>query len=1840
MDSLEPQGKESAEEKDNKTEDVIKTDGEASTGDSETTTEQLDVSAQDPDRPESESTQQQQQQQQQQEAVIAEGPHQAEEEKPGKEAGEDNEEEDKKGKEAQEKIPEDFYYEYEDICSKPFVSPDSEIPSNLLHLTHSFGYDCTKRANLQLLDDCSLMFAAGNLVVILDIKTKSQKYLRSSSSGRGIGTLMVHPSKKYFVVAENGVKPNIIIYEYPSLRPYRILRGGTEKAYSFVDFNSSGTLLASVGSSPDFMLTVWDWKQEKVMLRSKAFSQDVFRVTFSSDNEGQLTTSGAGHIKFWKMARTFTGLKLQGMLGRFGKTALTDIEGYVELPDGKVVSGSEWGNMLLWDGGLIKVEICRKGGKPCHSGPIHQFVLDEGELITIGADGGIRVWDFEGIDAADSVDDSGLFEIEPMNEMVVDKNVNLYSMVKSCDPDSVIWFAQDANGGIWKLDLSFSNITQDPECLFSFHSGKIQGMDVSLTTHLMATTALDRSVRISDFIAKKDLTDIRFKQGGTTLTWAPRVVNPKGGLIAVGFEDGVVRILEIYSPKGLTLVAGRTNIGDAEIRLKQAFKPHTAPVTAIAYERNGEMMATGSTDNTVFFFTVGDNYEPIGFVRVPGPVQALEWSPASYEKNTLLILCLNGHVVEVQAPDPEKQITDVTFEIQNIYCRHFHFCSIKSKIKRNAEIERRQKVKAQMLKEKEAMLKRKRDLGLEITEEELQEEPEVEEEELPVLYIPEKPSPIYCGFYSGPGEFWLSLGDYDSGFLYHCSFSEQQDPEIDPSKRQDQPFGFIPIQDSENDAIRSMRFSFNGQLLLCGMQSGKVRVYTVQTNDPNLSSMQGFWVLSVHDNQYGHIQNIRSSYDDQFVLTSGEDGNIFVFSLLPQEDISKAIENRRAKVPSPRINLEKEKAADDIVDPNAYSIETAKQKTEMDKMLKEAEEKKASKRKKLIELQNDFKQLLLKNKKLPEHVRLDRAEFELDPRIREETERQTAQRIRLVRKELAWEQEKCRIGLAKLQARFWDSLECDTVMVSAFESEHKVSTYRLLALSKKYHTLQQRIGKKGPEGNDRRKSKAGEFWKDASKDAVDDVDQGDGLKKEGLLQKPGVQTKLGNRQAEKLKINFEKAEKAKAKVEKRKREWEQLYARKPDENYEDPMDVMAIKEAREHMGDFKLKTAKDFTVPEHQRINTEKKRVQLVILEKQTHELKSEMNRKILGLRNFKIESIEKIRSHVNELKVVQAKLDPSKRLPVPQVPRLLPEETPEKKRQYTTETLLRYKQELSTKAKQANKGEQGFGGFSRGLEEPGEERDMISPSKYSERADTACSDTSQACQQETSLSELELEVMQAEEIKNLYLQDSLLKRIKDLIKNFDAELRLLRHHKLKADIAVKMADLRHVTLFEELLLLKEFEKRENSLLEKVNSRIEEQLEIQDKAEECLQQLEAKKRDIAKLQEREKTLHSTFLVSLGENNKFADFLTKVFKKKIKRVKKKEKKGDEEEEEESGEESDEESAWDSDEDDSGSESGALDDSVCPPHCDPALFENTIQLREKRLDIEEVLVEEKKIADNLRKENDSLAKKVKIVQSSLKTAEGDLELFQREKQQRLNELNVVVPLRLHQIEFVSNGTVPGDLSSALVFTNQALVSLQQRIQELQLEKSEQRHLYKLARQQHVQLIRDRRDMEAKIQMLEGKCMQLMLTKFGKVVDLEALKTVSMNKNLEELKVKARINEEEFSRDLKLWEDKIWEVKDRLKEVTRLHTQNLVKMNELLNQKKELETNLDTRQKKMAAVFQEKRQEEIKDRQRLIQLVELQAQEIQALREEISLLSRKGGHILPPAQPPIPTSSQSVV
>ena len=117
-------------------------------------------------------------------------------------------------------------------------------------------------------------------------------------------------------------------------------------------------------------------------------------------------------------------------------------------------------------------------------------------------------------------------------------------------------------------------------------------------------------------------------------------------------------------------------------------------------------------------------------------------------------------------------------------------------------------------------------------------------------------------------------------------------------------------------------------------------------------------------------------------------------------------------------------------------------------MLQMAEEQKTSVRSKITGLRHQFQALLQRNNQLPEHLRLNRKvyfliteniifsrnflvsdkmhsinsllfiqEFELDAEIKEELERQKREKISVVLKEMAWEEEKYRIALDKIRSR-------------------------------------------------------------------------------------------------------------------------------------------------------------------------------------------------------------------------------------------------------------------------------------------------------------------------------------------------------------------------------------------------------------------------------------------------------------------------------------------------------------------------------------------------------------------------------------------------------------------------------------------------------------------------------------------------------------------------------------------------------------------------------------------------------------------------------------------------------
>ncbi|NWV11751.1 CFA44 protein, partial [Ptilonorhynchus violaceus] len=1008
------------------------------------------------------------------------------------------------------------------------------------------------------------------------------------------------------------------------------------------------------------------------------------------------------------------------------------------------------------------------------------------------------------------------------------------------------------------------------------------------------------------------------------------------------------------------------------------------------------------------------------------------------------------------------------------------------------------------------------------------------------------------------------------------------------------------------------------------MQDGSLRAYSLSDTDLSVDSLKDYWYLNVHDNDYGQIRGICSSHDERFLITYGGDGNIFTFNIWSEEELTEELPKElKVKIPAPRSGLEKEKAAEDIKDPDAYTIEEFKQKKESERKMKEAEEKKNKKREELLALRHDFVFLLQKNEELPKHMQLHREEFEMDRRIFEELDRQRVQRIQLVQKELAWENEKQLIGLQKLQTQFQDALEF-TLIVHAIQSNHQISTYSLLTMSEKYIQDKKQgdskwtvLKEKWAALKQAEQAEKVEIHRETSPACRESVIFEDEAEK---LKTPEVQkptTRYIESKREKIRRIVEKYDTLKAKIMKRRAEWHELYKSKPRDNYENSKDAEEIKEAQENIGCYKLKAASNHTLTEHERVSTEKKMMQLASLEELIHKNKMNMNKEIVSLRDLKVSVIEEIKGLVKELKSIQATLDLSECLPIPLIPQLHPDEVPEKIIEYNCDVLLKFKEEQEAKAKLTEplEGCPSSRAFRHVfLQTPPEEE--IDPIAQATGASAMVTEQQKAFEMEKAQpTEMELEILKREKIKNLYLQDTLIKKINTLVINFDAELRLLRHKKLKMDVQMKSADLRCITCCEELLILKKLEIHENLLEEQICALISEQEAIQVTLKNYLAQMEDRKCEIDNLQEREKAVYASFQASLGENNDFADFLTNILEKEVKSVEKKEVGREADEEEENEEADDEEPDLKTDEENCGSEDEVFDDSVCPEDCSEELFLNTIHLRQQRIAIEKALAEEKKAAVDLEKEYNALAKKAKEVETSLDTTNSELEAFQWEKLQRLNELYVVVPLRLHQVQCLVDGEMPRDFSQTLVFTNQALEYLQKRIMDLRNEKIMQRETHKKAREQHKQLVQEKKEMEIEIQGLEARCNHLMMEKFGRLVDFEAVQAHSVNIPMEEMKVKIMEKEYEHYMELREWEERILLLQHQLMNLTRENTRKLHQMDRFCREKHQLETELDSLTNDLGAEFQGTQTTDMKERARLESRLMNMACDVAFLREEIN-------------------------
>ena len=179
------------------------------------------------------------------------------------------------------------------------VAANATSHSLRVDLKRNYGLNSIKRDNVTFVDDETVAFFVGNLVQFLHVKNMTAKedddnFFMRSRRLREIGAIAVHPERIAFALCEGEAgcvnekkgeeeedeRACVDVYAYPSLVLKKTLRGGANE-YS-TKFPPDGTMLATVSSAPDYLLTIWDWENESSILRCKAFSRS-FRFIVLTD---------------------------------------------------------------------------------------------------------------------------------------------------------------------------------------------------------------------------------------------------------------------------------------------------------------------------------------------------------------------------------------------------------------------------------------------------------------------------------------------------------------------------------------------------------------------------------------------------------------------------------------------------------------------------------------------------------------------------------------------------------------------------------------------------------------------------------------------------------------------------------------------------------------------------------------------------------------------------------------------------------------------------------------------------------------------------------------------------------------------------------------------------------------------------------------------------------------------------------------------------------------------------------------------------------------------------------------------------------------------------------------------------------------------------------------------------------------------------------------------------------------------------------------------------------------------------------------------------------------------
>ncbi|XP_072939178.1 cilia- and flagella-associated protein 44 [Epargyreus clarus] len=1585
-------------------------------------------------------------------------------------------------------------YDPDDFLSGAVNTLDSTIPLDLFEFEYSYGYNCHKYFNLCACDDTVVCWASGSIITFMDVTTK-QMWFRRSTTGGSVGSITSYRKDPNYRIAiaegkEGYREPLILLYTWPQLEIDAVLRDGTTNAYSILDFSPDGELLASVGKEPDYNLTIWNWKRHRILLRTSAFTFDVNTVMFSPYCPGQLTTAGAAHIKFWKMANTFTGLKLKGELGRFGKTEICDVLGVYPMPDEKVLSGCEWGNVLVWEAGLVKLEVTQRGRKTCHKAPVIQFMLSPAgdEVTTIARDGCVRAWYWDTVEQADPPEDDPYVELNPVAETCV-PGCQIMTLKHQKD---MYWYAQDGNGGVWTVELEIDKIECNHRKVFTCHAGSIVAMAALRTHPILVTAGEDGALQAYNTDTHVLLARYQFQTAVTCLFYPPADVDETSRIIMVGFADGIMRTLLLH-PERLqsqaTLVEIRVHsaltihsedsVNADVIDMISLLKPHSKSLTQITLNEQRTLLVTCGEDSTIFMYrlvmSTPFSLQRLGFIETPNNIAYMAWKP---EEERVLLLCGQvGFLMEAVLPEvPYKDYSEITTFKQEFVS--YKETLVKKHYMRNRPFPTEEdlaSIDEEALKAKEEAEKEKDD--------------DEEEEWLGEIQLMESDSmlgtTITWAQYCEEGIWVIQRG---TGALLL----------VRPS--QNKIFKYGPFPGAWCDDITTLKFVCEGRYLIIGTNTGYIRMFRMPTEEedtpeqhymtwiqaqqkllkklkgrrlakeetqptPRLDFFDNYY-LPMHDRYTGAITAIEFSADGKRMYTSGSDGNIFSY-IINFTDPLVTIPKVPARMELPKVEKVREPST---LDGELMSHEELKQKEEYDKMMAIANAHKKRVRDQLAELTAEYSKLIKANRALPFSQQID---VTLDPRPLVVQEKELDDAKALTKRKLAHQLEASDLALHKMYSRNIIQLDVFPFTLRAIrDPEVMIRPFRQKNISKDFENQLQEVYQKMAEAALRGRRQESTTRRAAAKKASFGPPRVASFLL-GLPPRPPHPLKKALRNYHQ-RLNRHHLQFI---------EWQEHLSRKPDPNAMPPGASEALKEAEATIGNRLLKTQPDYVAPPGH--NTQ---LRVCLTRKEIYDNKHTFNEKVLKLRQHKLDLVAQMKHIGERLAEIRVEIPQKMAKHPPAVPHIDDDlEFPEKNLEIKPIVTLATPRGTMTKKTQERR-------KSTMLPQP-----RIIPPRVARfipitesRPLAAAWDVLKVKQDQESTA-IEVEIRERRIERHLYEQDMLLADAEISVQKFDSRLRQLQRERIRVQEKNQLLELHLYQLHREMNVLNRFEAHEDRLAERVYAKLMQVRGVQDQISECEQRIVEHQNEKEELDHQCQELQRQFK-RLVQDNKFADFLRRIFKKKYRPPR------DRDEDESSESES---SSSSSEEEDEGSLDSRdigpirLDPNICPDGCDVDIYNKTYDLRNTRHKHEQEMLEKDHLVDLLRKDIDAHNKVKRKFSVQLEKRKNELREFMMEKQSCMNDVDQVVILRYDQIRAaaVRGCTGPQGLSHTVVFPERMLTKLRKRVLEIQDEIKQQKQRQKINRTHLFRMNVDLKAMEARAQELRAQMRDVLTRKLGR-------------------------------------------------------------------------------------------------------------------------------------------------